>query len=105
MWSNTSAMAKTAMPGSPRAASTWSRSTRLAFDQIHTWFGVGPKALQGLSSTEGEPRKSDTADKFVWCVLGLNAIPLLFNFWQTFLILLFAIIFIYTLAQPGEDQP
>lgn len=86
-----------------REEMTWSRSTRLAFDQIHTWFGVKPKALQGLSPTEGTPRRSGAADKFVWWVIGLNAIPLFFNFWQTLLILVFAIIFIYTLAQPNDD--
>lgn len=87
-----------------REEMTWSRSTRLAFDQIRTWFGVAPKTVEGLSGTEAAPQATGTVQKFFWWMLGLNLIPLIFNFGKTALIMLFAMLFIFTLAQAG-DKP
>ncbi|RSZ56058.1 DUF4178 domain-containing protein [Massilia atriviolacea] len=85
-----------------REEMTWSRSTRLAYDQIKTWFGVGPKMADATYGAEAPPEGSGSVQKFFWWLLGLNFIPLMFNFGETALILLVAIIFIFALAQPGD---
>ncbi|HEX8610967.1 MAG TPA: DUF4178 domain-containing protein [Telluria sp.] len=85
-----------------REEMTWSRSTRLAFDQIKTWFGISPKTVEGAYETQTKPQGSGTLQKFFWWLLGLNLIPLIANFGETALTLLVAMIFIVTLTQPGD---
>ncbi|HZX25472.1 MAG TPA: DUF4178 domain-containing protein [Telluria sp.] len=58
---------------------TWSSSTRVAFDQVKAWFGIGvrPEARRSGSA----PVRTDTIVKgFLWAILALNFIPVLFNF-------------------------
>jgi hypothetical protein len=78
---------------------SWTRSTRLAFDQIKTWFGIEPNMAGAMSATEAAPALSGAAKKFFWWLLGLNLIPLIFNFGETALVLLVAMVFIIALAQ------
>jgi hypothetical protein len=83
---------------------TWSRSTPVAFDQIKAWFGAdvkgeGPRAAAGALS----PLRS-TQMKFVWWILGLNAIPILFNFGGSFWIILIALIALFYPAGYFQDE-
>lgn len=78
---------------------TWSRSTPVAFDQIKAWFGT---VLRGdprrMMPAEALP-SSRTATRFLWWILGLNAIPLLFNFSGTFFYVVLALLAIYLPAK------
>jgi ribosomal protein L37AE/L43A len=78
---------------------TWSRSTPVAFDQVKAWFGNGLRVdpLRKLPS-EALP-SSGVTHKFLWWVLGLNAIPLLFNFFGTFPYIVFGLLAIYLPAK------
>jgi hypothetical protein len=74
---------------------TWSRSTPVAFDQIKAWFGAdvrgsGPAAKAGATSS-----LLSTQMKFVWWILGLNAIPILFAFGDTFILTAAALIALF----------
>ncbi len=66
---------------------TWSRSTPVAFDQVRAWFGAAVKGSAPAAKGGAEKGRNSTAIKFMWWVLGLNAIPLLFNFDDTLLVL------------------
>jgi ribosomal protein S27E len=78
---------------------TWSRSTPVAFDQLKAWFGDALRAgpLHKLPS-EALPA-SAVSHKFLWWLLGLNAVPLLFNFFTTFPYIVFALLAIYLPAK------
>ena len=73
---------------------TWSRSTPVEYDQLKIWFG---QALGGAkpAAAQGARPTGVTPVKFIWWLLGLNAIPLLFNFGATFATLFIAILAIY----------
>ena len=73
---------------------TWSRSTPVAFDQLKTWFGVGIKGEAPAAAAAVSPLRS-TQMKFVYWILGLNAIPMLFNFGGSFWFVLGALIALF----------
>ncbi len=73
---------------------TWSRSTPVAFDQIKSWFGTGVKGDGPPVAAKASPLRS-TQMKFVWAILGLNAIPILFNFGGSFWIVLIALVALF----------
>jgi predicted RNA-binding Zn-ribbon protein involved in translation (DUF1610 family) len=78
---------------------TWSRSTPVAFDQVKAWFGTALRLdAQRKAPPEALPSTS-TANKFLWWILGLNAIPLLFNFSGTFFYVVLALLAIYLPAK------
>ena len=88
---------------------TWSRSTPVAFDQVKTWFGNALR-VDPLRKMPSEPLPSTgMATKFLWWILGLNAIPLLFNFSGTFIYILLALAAIYLPAKlfgsGGKGKP
>jgi hypothetical protein len=78
---------------------TWSCSTPVAFDQVKTWFGnavrsdplhkLPPQALPAAGAMH----------KFLWWMLGLNAVPLLFNFSGTLFTIILALLAIYLPAK------
>ena len=70
---------------------TWSRSTPVAFDQVKAWFGDSIKGSGPKDGTDGPKTLMSTQMKFVWWILGLNAIPILFNFGDSFWIILIAL--------------
>ena len=78
---------------------TWSRSTPVAFDQVKAWFGDALR-IDPLrkAPSEGLP-SSGISQKFLWWILGLNAIPLLFNFSGTFIYVALALLAIYLPAK------
>jgi hypothetical protein len=92
---------------------TWSISTPLAYDQIRTWFGKDLKGGaahpgSGLSAADsfGQSTLRASQMKFVWWILGLNAIPTLFAFSDTFFMTIVALVAIFYPAsyfQNGED--
>lgn len=58
---------------------TWSRSTRVATDQVNAWFGLKIKGKPpGAPPQKG--RYAAAAKKFIMVMLAVNAIPLLVNF-------------------------
>ncbi|PWF42069.1 DUF4178 domain-containing protein [Massilia glaciei] len=65
---------------------TWTRSTKVAFDQLAAWFGNG---TPGAPAQPAKPASaaSTSIKFFVWLLL-LNAIPLMFNFGRTAIYLL-----------------
>ncbi|WP_426196042.1 DUF4178 domain-containing protein [Massilia sp. DWR3-1-1] len=69
---------------------TWSRSTPVAFDQVRSWFGDTPAAI-----APKKPPSTGSATRFALWILGLNAIPLLFNFSGTIFWVVIAIVAIY----------
>jgi uncharacterized protein (DUF983 family) len=88
---------------------TWSRSKPVAFDQLKAWFGDAlPGGLKREAAAQALP-STNAATKFLWWILGLNAIPLLFNFSGTFFIIVLALAAIYLPAKlfaSGEkDKP
>ncbi|MDB5920439.1 MAG: hypothetical protein JWR40_4673 [Massilia sp.] len=82
---------------------TWSRSTPIAFDQIAAMFGnalrVDPLRARPQRNASSEALPSNAATKFLWWILGLNAIPLLFNFSGTFFYVVLALLAIYLPAK------
>ncbi|WLI90085.1 DUF4178 domain-containing protein [Massilia sp. R2A-15] len=78
---------------------TWSRSTKVSFDQLNAWFGNAMRA-DPLHKMPNEALPStNVATKFLWWILGLNAIPLIFNFSGTFFYVVIAILAIYLPAK------
>ncbi|MDL2354300.1 MAG: DUF4178 domain-containing protein [Pseudomonadota bacterium] len=78
---------------------TWSRSTPVAFDQIAAWFGSALRVDPARkAATEALPASAVT-HKFLWWILGLNAIPLIFNFSGTVIYVLLALLAIYLPAK------
>lgn len=74
---------------------TWSRSTPVAFDQVATWFGKALRADPlGKLPSQALPSRSPGSG-FMWWLLGLNAIPLLFNFSGTIFYIVLALLAIY----------
>ncbi len=70
---------------------TWSRSTPVAWDQVKAWFGTELRGEAPRNSGAGAGSAMPTQMKFLWWILGLNAIPLLFNFGTSFWVLLLAL--------------
>ncbi len=88
---------------------TWSRSSPVAFDQLVAWFGKGVKGAGQLGSAGKSKGTMNSAQvKFMWWILGLNAIPLLVNFGGTLMLLIIALIALFYPAkyfQPeGDDK-
>jgi uncharacterized Zn finger protein (UPF0148 family) len=86
---------------------TWSRSSPVAFDQIKTWFGAGMRGMKPAASVFNKPATlGGTQMKFIFWILGLNAIPLLFNFGESIWIILGALVALYYPASyfQGEDE-
>lgn len=78
---------------------TWSRSSPIAHDQIKTWFGNALRAdPRAKMPSQALPPAGGTV-KFLWWILGLNAIPLLFNFSGTIFTIVFALLAIYLPAK------
>ena len=73
---------------------TWSRSSPVALDQLRAWFGTAlfpkPKAAPRVSAPAAPP--PNPATKFIWWIVGLNAIPLMMNFGGSFWIVLIAVL-------------
>lgn len=92
---------------------TWSRSTPVAFDQIKAWFGKGvtgfaPAKANPLAGTAGGAKSmSGTQIKFLWWILGLNAVPLLVNFGLSLFFLIIALLALFLPAgffqSEGDD--
>ncbi|MFL6707642.1 MAG: DUF4178 domain-containing protein [Massilia sp.] len=80
---------------------TWSRSTPVAFDQLRSWFG---SSLQGAAPAASARPATGVATKFAMWILGLNAIPLLFNFSGTIFWVLIAILAVY-MSEKYFDTP
>lgn len=74
---------------------TWSRATPLAFDQLRSWFGNAVKSDPLHKIPAQKLPSTGTATKFAMWILGLNAIPLLFNFSGTIFWVIIAIVAIY----------
>lgn len=73
---------------------TWSRSTRLAADQVHAWFGLPVRAAaRGAAPQKG--RYARSAQKFIMVMLAVNAIPLLVNFRSAIVLNLLGALAIY----------
>jgi hypothetical protein len=62
---------------------TWSRSVPVAFDQVKAWFGANLRA-DAKAPAEASAGGEMSPKKFIWWLLGLNAIPLLFDFGSAF---------------------
>lgn len=85
---------------------TWSRSTPVAFDQIKAWFGADVHGAGPAKVAAAPSSLLSTQMKFVWWILGLNLIPILFDFSDTFVITGAALIALFYPAsyfQNGED--
>lgn len=78
---------------------TWSRSTPVDEAKVNSWFGkAGPARASAPLADSPSAAKSamySTQMKFLWWILGLNAIPLLLAFGDTFLITVGAIIALF----------
>lgn len=76
---------------------TWSRSTPVAHAQVSAWFGKSLRGMPATPKTQSKPAASrnSTPTKFMWWVIGLNFVPLMFNFFQTAIILVIAIIALF----------
>ena len=85
---------------------TWSRSSPVAFDQVKAWFGNGLKGDAPVASASPAGTLNSTQMKFVWSILGLNIIPLLFNFSGSFWVVIVALIALYYPASyfQGKDK-
>jgi hypothetical protein len=70
---------------------TWSRSTPVAYDQIKAWFGASIKGAAPAGKKDGASTVRSTQMKFLWWILGLNAIPIVLNFGSSFWIILIAL--------------
>ena len=78
---------------------TWSRSTKVSFDQLKSWFGNALRADPLKNPPDVALPSANVATKFLWWILGLNAIPLIFNFSGTFFYVVIAILAIYLPAK------
>ena len=77
---------------------TWSRSVPVAHDQVLAWFGKGTRGMTSqaeAAAPNDAGSMNSTQIKFVWWILGLNAIPLLTNFGPTFMLLILAMIALF----------
>ncbi len=83
---------------------TWSRSTPVAWDQLKAWFGAG---LMGAptATPAGKSSPASLKSKFLWWILGLNAIPLLFAFSSSFIFVVLALVAIYFPFSYFNDLP
>jgi len=83
---------------------TWSRSTPVAFDQIKAWFGADVKG-SGPAKAGATSSLLSSQMKFVWWILGLNAIPILFAFGDTFFLTVAALVALFYPASyfQGDD--
>jgi hypothetical protein len=84
---------------------TWSRSSPVSDSEVQAWFGKLTVPPQGLKQNGGGSLNS-TQMKFVWWILGLNAIPLLIAFSDTFLLTvgaLFALFYPAKFFQGDKD--
>lgn len=74
---------------------TWSRSSPVAVDQLRSWFpsAMGGDPLRNIPAQK--PPANGAVTKFAMWILGLNAIPLLFNFSGTIFWVIIAIFAIY----------
>ena len=60
---------------------TWSRSTRVASDQVRAWFGLSRKAVHAPPETvAARASVGAQAGKFLLWLCCLNLVPLMFNF-------------------------
>lgn len=88
---------------------TWSRSTPVAFDQVKAWFGEALRAGPARKASSDALPGASASTKFLWWILGLNAIPLLFNFSGTIAYVVLALLAIYLparlFASAGKDKP
>lgn len=62
---------------------SWSRSSPVANDQIRTWFKLAGPAAATKAADKGPLSQSDIAWRALLWILGLNFIPLIFNFFGT----------------------
>lgn len=68
---------------------TWSLSKPVAADQIRAWFG------QEISADKQSPGADISVQKYIYWLLGLNAIPFLLGASGTWLILLLSVLALY----------
>lgn len=78
---------------------TWSRSVPVAFDQVKAWFGTALRADAMRGQQSDTMPDSVSTRKFMWWILGLNAIPLLLNFGGSFTYVALALLAIYLPAK------
>jgi hypothetical protein len=82
---------------------TWSRSSPMPADQLKSWFGNDFTGQ--VSSAKAAPASlRSTQLKFVWWILGLNAIPMLFAFSETYFIVIAALIGVFYPASYFQNQ-
>jgi len=77
---------------------TWSRSAPVSADQLALWFGSAFKG-KVKSPSKSKPfannRHRTTAKYIIWFMLAVNAVPLLFNFGDTWFLSAIAALAIY----------
>ena len=90
---------------------TWSQSVPVAADQVAAWFGTGANGMSAeAAAKKPAPAQASTYHntqfKFVWWILGLNAIPLLANFGTTLVIVGLALVALFYPEKyfQGDDQ-
>jgi hypothetical protein len=87
---------------------TWSHATPVAADQVMAWFGKGASANPAKPAAQqtGVKPLFESQLKYVWWILGLNAIPLIVNFGGTFWILLLALFALFYPAKyfQGDEE-
>ncbi|MES2205943.1 MAG: DUF4178 domain-containing protein [Pseudomonadota bacterium] len=72
---------------------TWSLSTSIPLDQMRAWFGNHLTA--NATNNDDHQSIASISKKFVWGLLIFNSIPLLFDFSDTWLYVLFGVAAIY----------
>jgi hypothetical protein len=85
---------------------TWSKSTPVAYDQLKAWFGKGMTGArpERLAGEDAAKPAYGTQMKFVWWILGLNAIPLLANFGLSLVFLIIALIALFIPAGYFQNE-
>ncbi|MGZ3184699.1 MAG: DUF4178 domain-containing protein [Telluria sp.] len=58
---------------------TWSRSTRVAFDQVAAWFGAGVRPEYRHAAQQPAGSSRSMVKGFLWAILGLNFIPVMLH--------------------------